>query len=238
MTGSAAPNRDLPPTGRDTPPSSQGITLAKRGLAGAFALLALLLFASLHEAQEGAQAMRASDAALAAKNPELAIAEAYQAAARVAPLSPWSERGFARLQAIAEDAEARGDDELAQTAWHAVRSAEVTTQGPLSGNPGRRRRAEVALGRIDARRMLVLAARSPGLAGLAREGESALGRAHGQDATPATGGLLLLGLGAVLSMTAAAVLVRSGFALRGRPELAAVGGLLLGALGVALALAR
>lgn len=198
--------------------------------------LALLgLLAGLHEAEEGAKAMRASDAALAAKNPDLAVAEAFLAATHLAPLSPWSERGYARLQFIADDAEARGDDDLAETAWHAIRSAEVATQGPLSGSPTRRRRAELALGRIDARRLLVLGARSPGLA---RPNETALAKAHGEVGTPTNTALGLLGAGALLAAACALTLVRLGASRRGRASLAAAFGLAVGLAGVTFALTR
>ncbi|HQY63647.1 MAG: hypothetical protein IPF92_02245 [Myxococcales bacterium] len=202
--------------------------------AGALTLAALVAAASTHEADEGARAIRASDAALAAKNPELAVAEAYLAATHVAPFSPWADRGHARLQAIADDAEARGDDDLAEIAWHAIRSAEVATSGPLSGNPARRRRAELALGRIDARRMLVLAARTPGLA---RPNEGALAKAHGEDGTPKAAALASLGAGSLLAAVCALALV-SGGTRGGRRALAAACGLVVGLAGVAFALVR
>lgn len=203
----------------------------------AFTFAALMAAAISHEADEGARAMRASDAALAAKNPELAVAEAYLAATHVAPLSPWSDRGYARLQTLADDAEARGDDDLAETAWHAIRSAEVATAGPLSGSPARRRRAELALGRIDARRMLVLAARTPGLA---RPNEGALAKAHGEDGTPKAATLASLGAGSLLAVACALALVRSGSRGSGgaRSAVAAACGLVVGLAGVTLALAR
>lgn len=204
------------------------------GAGAALALTALVGAAASHEAEEGARAMRASDAALAAKNPELAVAEAYLAATHVAPLSPWSDRGYARLQTIADDAEARGDDDLAETAWHAIRSAEVATSGPLSGNPARRRRAELALGRIDARRMLVLAARTPGLA---RPSEGALAKAHGEDGAPRASTLVSLGGGSLLAVVCALALVRAG-SRGGRGAVAAACGFAVGLAGVTLALAR
>lgn len=215
------------------PPEARPRRAWLAGAGAALALMALVTAAASHEADEGARAMRASDAALAAKNPELAVAEAYLAATHVAPLSPWSDRGYARLQTIAEDAEARGDDDLAETAWHAIRSAEVATSGPLSGSPARRRRAELALGRIDSRRMLVLAARTPGLA---RPSEGALAKAHGEDGTPKAATLASLGGGSLLAVACALALARTG--ARGRSAVAAACGLVVGVAGVTLALAR
>lgn len=179
--------------------------------------------------------MLASDVALAAKNPDLAIVEAFDAACHPAPLSPWSDAGFARLREIAEDAETRGDDELAASAWRAIRAAEVANKGPFTRDSARRAHAEAALARIDARRAAVTAARSPGLV---RFDEGELARRQGRDPTPSDGAMLALGLGAVAAIAAAAFLARAGFAFRGRSSLVALA-VTAAALGVvALALSR
>lgn len=199
------------------------------------AIVAVLLLATLHETREGSRALLASDVAMAAKNPDLAVAEAFDAATHVAPFSPWSEQGFTRLQSIAEDAETRGDDELAETAWRALRAAEVSTRSPFSSDGARRKRAESALARIDARRMLVTASRSPGFV---RFEEGQLAKMHGRDPTPATTTFAVLGLGASLALGAAILLARSGFAFRGRVSLFGAGLAAAGAALVALALSR
>jgi len=209
---------------------------ARAKLAGlALACTAVLLLAALHQHREGARAMLASDAALAAKNPDLAVVEALEAATHVAPFSPSSEAGFARLREIAEDAETRGDDDLAQAAWRAIRAAEIATKGPFSSDPARRAHAEAALARIDARRMAVTAARSPGLV---RFDEGELARRNARDPTPTSATFLVLGAGAALAMLGAGLMARAGFAFRGRGSLAAAA-LTAGAFGlVAFALSR
>lgn len=199
------------------------------------AVVSVLAFALLHEVSEGSRAMHASDVALAAKNPELALAEAHEAATHVAPFSPWSERGYSRLEALADDAEARGDDELATNAWQAIRAAETATRGPFTSDSARKRKAEAAIGRIDARRMLVLSTRTPGMV---RFDENELARRHGRDVTPASGTFVLFATGAVLTAIAAALLLRAGFALRGPRSYAAVAAVAVGASAVALALGR
>lgn len=198
-------------------------------------VLAVLLLATLHETRAGSRAILASDLALAAKAPDLAVAEAFDAATHIAPFSPYSEAGYSRLVSIAEDAETRGDDDLAETAWRAIRAAEVGGRSPFSFDGSRRRRAEAALARIDSRRMLVLAARSPGFV---RFDEGQLAKMHGRDPTPATTTFVMLGLGAMLAFGAAGVLARTGFALRGRPSLVGAGAAAVGAILVAVAMAR
>lgn len=199
------------------------------------AVLAVLLVAIVHQHREGSRAMLASDVALAAKNPDGAVAEAFEAATHVAPFSPYSEQGFARLREIAEDAETRGDDDLAASAWRAVRAAEVATKGPFSSDPARRAHAEAALARIDARRMAVTAARSPGLV---RFDEGELAKRNGRDPTPANGTLVALGVGAVLALVAAGLLARLGFALRGRRGIVLSAGTVVALALVAFALSR
>lgn len=221
--------------GHSTAPVSP--TRSRAALIGSIvaAVVSVLAFATLHEVSEGARAMHASDVALAAKNPELALAEAHEAATHVAPFSPWSDRGYARLEALAEDAEARGDDDLATSAWQAIRAAETATRGPLTSDSARRKRAEAAIGRIDARRMLVLSTRTPGMV---RFDENELARRHGRDVTPSNGTFALFATGAVLTAVAAAMLLRAGFAFRGPRSFAAIAAVALGASAVALALGR
>ena len=94
---------------------------------------------------------------------------------------------------------------------------------------------EAALSRIDARRMAVTAARSPGLV---RFDEGELAKRNARDPTPSNGTFLALGAGAVVAMLAAGLLARVGFAFRGRSSLVAAA-VTAGALGlVAFALSR
>ncbi len=83
---------------------------------------ALLVFgsAALHVRARGEAAITASDQALAAGDVPMAIAWARDAAMSVAPGSPYSAAGYARLTAAAERAEVHGDLEQATDAWRAV----------------------------------------------------------------------------------------------------------------------
>ena len=79
------------------------------------------------EARDGARAMLASDAALAGGDTTLAIERAREAAQHPAPFGSAKERGFQRLQSIADDAESHGDVPTMKAALLAMRSAADST---------------------------------------------------------------------------------------------------------------
>lgn len=91
--------------------------------------VALIAFAGgAHELTVGARAMRESDEAFARGDIPTAIVRAHAAAEAMVPTSPYPARGYARLDTIARDAEARGDDASAASAWRAMRSAAKATR--------------------------------------------------------------------------------------------------------------
>ncbi len=179
--------------------------------------------------------MRRSDEALAAKDPNLALSEAQLAAEATALLSPYPDRGYARIEALAQDAEARGDDEGAEAAWRAMRTAQIATKGPLVDTRARRVHAEQALARIGTRHLLIDAARIPGSA---RLGEAELRARIARDPTPPSAAFAILGAGAALFAASAAALALEGPRLPRGPGLRMALGAALGVGLVALALAR
>lgn len=82
--------------------------------------VAVLVEVALQVRQRGADAIALADQALAAGDGVTAIGRARDAAMAVAPWSPYPEQGYARLQAIADGAETRGDFDQAALAWRAV----------------------------------------------------------------------------------------------------------------------
>jgi hypothetical protein len=97
-------------------------------LGGLLALALFLFAATLHQAREGARAIAESDAAIASGERSTAIARARAAAEAAAPGSPYPARGYQRLEAIARDAEGRGDEATSTAAWSAMRAAAIETR--------------------------------------------------------------------------------------------------------------
>ncbi len=119
------------------------------------ALLGLLFaivvgIAGVRQLSAGAQAVALADAAAAKSDWPMAIAQSRTAAEALTPGSPWTERGWQRLEAIGHDAEARGDDQTALLAYGAMRAASLATRGPLSGWQRRRAQADEGLARVAA----------------------------------------------------------------------------------------
>ncbi len=114
--------------------------------------LATLAAGAYREVGLGRDAVAASDAAAARSDWIEAIAQARAAAEAATPGSPWPERGGQRLEAIARDAEGRGDDATALLAYGALRSAAVAapTLGPRSAHW--RAAADDGLRRVEAMR--------------------------------------------------------------------------------------
>lgn len=103
---------------------------AGRCAQGAIIVLAgVLVVATTYELRTGAQAIDECDAALVRGDRTMAIARARAAAEAVVPASPYPSRGYHRLESIAREAEARGDDEISSSAWAAMRAAALSTRG-------------------------------------------------------------------------------------------------------------
>jgi hypothetical protein len=105
---------------------------------------------SAREASLGRAAVAAADAAAARSDWREAIAQARAAAEALAPGSPWPQQGLRRLDAIGQDAQARGDAAIALLAYGAMRTAALETRAPGSWSDGWRRTAEEGLERVAA----------------------------------------------------------------------------------------
>ena len=99
----------------------------RRILAVALVTLLALAVAWAGRAAEGRRALVDADAALARGDLLEAILSSRIAAEARCPGCGAPDEGFARLEKIARDAEARGDDATAFAAWRAARAALLTT---------------------------------------------------------------------------------------------------------------
>ena len=125
--------------------------VARAGVAGFIALGAALSIGTAREIRTGAQAMRESDAALARHDTHGAMLAARDAAEACAPGSPYVRAGFARLESLARDAEARRDERSAISAWSAMRAAAASTRGPFVSTDSFRALAEDGIARDGSR---------------------------------------------------------------------------------------
>jgi hypothetical protein len=117
-------------------------------LLAATVLVAVLGIAAVHESSTGARELAAADANAAKGHWPEAIAHARAAAEAVAPASPWSERGFRKLESIGLDATARGDEGTARCAYGAMRTAALQARSPWSDHSDWEGRAEEGLSRL------------------------------------------------------------------------------------------
>ena len=116
----------------------------------ALVVVAVLAVATGRELSVGQVQVAAADAAADRSDWAEAVLHARAAAEALAPGSPWPARGWARLEAIGHDAEARGDDGTALLAYGAMRSAALATRAPGSGADAWRRKADESLVRVAA----------------------------------------------------------------------------------------
>ena len=116
-------------------------------------LLAVLALGLLtwRAVSDGEAAMAASDVAFNQGDLRTALVHARRSATSYAPGAPHVSRAYARLQAIAIGAESRGDLEIAQEAWRAVRSAALETRGMPQPHATELERANRALARLASR---------------------------------------------------------------------------------------
>jgi hypothetical protein len=133
---------------RTVPQGARALGAAVGVAVGAAA--ACVLVASLHVRALGARAIVESDRAVSRGDVSEAIARARDAAMAVAPWSPYAERGYCRLEAFGEGAEARGDVEQAALAWRAVWTAARATRSE-GRQAARMEEARVALVRLSRR---------------------------------------------------------------------------------------
>jgi hypothetical protein len=134
----------------------------------------------------GESGVRDCDALLARGDLAGAIDAARSAAEASAPASPYPERGYARLEAIARAAEEREDDTTAAAAWRSVRSAAMAS---TSATP-HRQLADEALARLATHTRGATLPVDPAAA------QASMAAALGRDDRPATAAFVLLGAGA------------------------------------------
>lgn len=170
------------------------------------ALLALLALcvvgvAWVSRVGEGKRAIADCDSARARADWAEAVMAARTAAEARCPAFCVSELGFARLYAIAKDAENRADDATAFAAWRAVRAATLAT-AVMDVHAAKRERADQELARIGHRMDAAAAAAGAPASPAASEERLRTALAASDPASGAT--YLLLAIGGVLFALGAA----------------------------------
>ena len=125
-------------------------TSGRRGLWAVALALVVVVAAWASRVSEGRRSLEASDAAAKRGDHVEAIVFARAAAEARCPWCEASELGYARLYAIAKDAEGRADDATAVAAWRAVRAAALGTSLVATSSP-RRERADAEIARLEQR---------------------------------------------------------------------------------------
>lgn len=111
---------------------------------------AVLLCAWFMRSLEGRHAVEAAAAAAKRGDRVEAIVLARAAAESRCPWCGAPELGYARLEAIAKEAESKGDDATAVAAWRAVRAASLGS-ALIETSSARRERAEAEIARFEHR---------------------------------------------------------------------------------------
>lgn len=159
-------------------------------------LVAVVVTAWVARAAEGRRDLDACDAALSRGDRGEAIVFARAAAEARCPACAAPELGYARLSAMAKEAEKQGDDAMAVAAWQAVRAALLGTV-VIEASSARLDRANAEIARIE-HRMAVAAAALTGAVESKATSEERLSAALASRSVPsgvvfvflATGGIL------------------------------------------------
>ena len=152
-------------------------------------------------AAEGRRALADSDAALSRGDTTDAILSARIAAEARCPSCSAPEQGFAKLEKIARDAEARGDDTTAFAAWRATRAALLATS--VNGTTSaQRQHADVEIARFAHR--IDAAAAAAGAAPTPAAAEDRLRAALAENDIPSGTTIALVSLGGLVFLAAAA----------------------------------
>ena len=201
-----------------------------RPLAAAIAigLLIVLGIAWSGRSSEGRRALVECEAALARGDTMDAILAARVAAGARCPTCSAPEEGLAKLERIARDAEARGDDATAFAAWSGARAALLATAS-FGTTSDRRTHAELEVARFAHR--IDAAAVASGASPTPAAAEDRLRAALAASEIPGGPAYALVGLGGVVFLIAAGRFAMGRKAARGRADLA------LAAVGAALAVA-
>jgi hypothetical protein len=116
----------------------------------ALVLASILSVGAARQLVAGERAIAQSDLMASRGDAREAIAYARVAAESLLPGSPYPERGYARLERIAMEAEARGDSRTAAASWGAMRAAVLETRALGSGREARLGQANAGLARAAA----------------------------------------------------------------------------------------
>ncbi len=119
-------------------------------LALASLALVVVVTAWIARVYDGRRSLAACDAAIARDDRVEAIVFARAAAEARCPGCSAPDLGFGRLQAVAKDGEARGDDATAVAAWRAARAATLGTV-VFDASSERRERADAEIARLEHR---------------------------------------------------------------------------------------
>jgi hypothetical protein len=172
-------------------------------------VLLVLVAAMIARRVEGDRALAASQAALARSDVGEAVVQARVAAAAHCAICPASELGYARLYAIAKEAEARADDRTAVAAWRAVRASTLATT-VLDRETSRRLRADQEIARLEHR--IDVASAAAGAAPSPAASEERLRAALAQEDTPPPALHVVLAIAAMLFLAGAVRAVRKSSA--------------------------
>jgi hypothetical protein len=115
----------------------------------AVSLLVLLAVAGISLSRRGTQEMLLSDTAFHSGDLRTSIVHAKAAALAYVPGSEHVLAAYARLEAIAKGAEARGDLLLARWAWETLRNVHVATDYPGRPSSALERDATAGIERIN-----------------------------------------------------------------------------------------
>jgi hypothetical protein len=182
----------------------------------ALALTIVLAVAWAGRASEGRRALADSEAALARADVLDAILSARVAAEARCPTCNAPDEALAKLEAIAKDAEARGDDATAFAAWRAERAALVATGG-LGAPAQRRAHAEVEIARFAHR--LEAAAVAGGAPPTAAAAEDKLRAGLTATELPSGTVFALVGIGGLVFLAFAARFATTAKGTRGATDL-------------------
>jgi hypothetical protein len=162
--------------------------------------LVVVVIAWIGRVSEGRRSIESSDAASKRGERVEAIVFARAAAESRCPWCDTPELGYARLYAIAKEAESRGDDATAVAAWRAVRAATLGTS-VLDTSPARRERADAEIARLEHR--IDAAAAATGAPSSPAASEEKLRAALAKDAVPSGTVFVFLTIGGSLFLLGA-----------------------------------
>lgn len=175
-------------------------------LPGLVLAIVILATAWVSRANEGRRSLADSSAALVRGDRIDAILYARAAAEARCPWCEAPETGYAKLYAIAREAESKADDATAIAAWQAARAASLATTW-LDANEPRRQRADAEIARLQ-HRVDAMSAAAGGTASPAAS-EEKLRAVLAPNPLPSStlflvvaAGALLLAIGAVRSVRA------------------------------------